>query len=52
MMIDKEVASASPSKVYRVLKEAGILKKEDDDTSRDKGIKQTLKPHEHWHTDI
>jgi len=52
MMIDKNVAYASPSTVYRVLKEAGMLQKKADDTSKGKGFKQPLKPHEHWHTDI
>ena len=52
MMIDKDVAYASPSTVYRVLKEAGMLQKKADDTSRGKGFKQPLMPHEHWHTDI
>jgi putative transposase len=52
MMIDKDVAYASPSTEYRVLKEAEMLQKKADDTSRDKGLKQPLKPHEHWHTNI
>jgi len=52
VMIDKDVAYASPSTVYRVLKEAGMLQKKADDTSRGKGFKQPLVPHEHWHTDI
>ena len=52
MMSDKEVAYASPSTVYRVLKEAGMLQKKADDTSRGKGFKQPLRPHEHWHTNI
>ena len=52
VMIDKDVAYASPSTVYRVLKEAGMLQKKADDTSRGKGFKQPLKPHEHWHTDF
>ena len=42
MMIDKDVAYASPSTVYRVLKEAGMLQKKADDTSRGKGFKQPL----------
>jgi putative transposase len=52
MMIDKDVAYASPSTVYRVLREAGMLQKKVDDTSKGKGFKQPLEPHEHWHTDI
>jgi len=46
MMIDEDVAYASPSTVYRVLKEAGMLQKKADDTSRGKGFKQPLVPHE------
>jgi Fe2+ or Zn2+ uptake regulation protein len=39
-MIDKDVAYASPSTVYRVLKEAGMLQKKADDTrSKGKGFK-------------
>ena len=52
VMIDKDVAYASPSTVYRVLREAGMLQKKADDTSRGKGFKQPLKPHEHRRTDI
>ena len=52
VMIDKDVAYASPSTVYRVLNEAGMLQKKADDTSRGKGFKQPLRLHEQWHTDI
>ena len=52
VMIDKDIAYASPSSVSRVLKEAGMLQKKADGTSRLKGLKQPMKPHEHWHTDI
>ena len=48
MMIDKDVAYASPSTVYRDLKEAGMLQKKADDTSRGKGFKQPLRPHEQY----
>ena len=44
MMIDKEVAYASPSKVYRVLKKAEILKKKDYDSSKRKGFKILWSP--------
>ena len=49
-MIDKDVAYASPSTVYRVLKEQECFKRKL--MSRGKGFKQPLMPHEHWHTDI
>ena len=45
VMIDKDVAYASPSTVYRVLKEAGMLQKKADDTSRGKGFKQIGRAH-------
>ena len=51
-MIDKDVAYASTSTVYCVLKEAGMLQKKADDMNKCKGFKQSLTPHEHWHTDI
>tara|TARA_B100001750_G_C15048157_1_gene370050 strand:+ start:204 stop:341 length:138 start_codon:yes stop_codon:yes gene_type:complete len=37
VIIDKDVAYASPSTVYRVLKESGMLQKKADDSSRGKG---------------
>ena len=43
--IDKDVAYASPSSVYRVLKEAGMLQEKADYTSMSKCFKQPLKPH-------
>jgi putative transposase len=47
-------AYASPSTVYRILKEEGLLngyitRKE---SKRGQGYKQPEKPHEEWHTDI
>lgn len=53
-MIDKDVAYASPSTVYRILKEKGLLngyisKKE---SKKGEGYKQPEKPHKEWHTDI
>ncbi len=53
MMLDANVASASTSSVYRVLKRAGVLKKWGKTTSRKgKGFHQPQKPHQHWHIDI
>lgn len=53
-MIDEDIAYASPSSVYRVLKGAGLLvigfkvkvKR------KGKGYRQPLGPHEEWHIDI
>lgn len=53
MMIDAEVAVCSPSSVYRVLKEAGLLQRHNRKPSgKGKGFVQPLRPHEHWHVDI
>lgn len=53
MMIDAQVAAASPATVYRVLKAAGRLDRVPQGISKKgKGFVQPLRPHEHWHTDI
>ena len=53
MMIDAEVAFASPSTVYRVLKEQGLLGRPADPASaKGQGFDQPTEPHEHWHMDI
>jgi len=53
-MIDEDIAYASPSTVYRVLKEEGLLnlyitRKEN---KKGEGYKQPERAHEEWHTDI
>ena len=53
MMIDRNIVCASPSSVYRVLKEAGVL----DDrklkpSKKGTGFVQPLKANQHWHTDV
>jgi putative transposase len=53
MMLDADVVAASPSSVYRVLKEAGVLEKHNPKPSlKGKGFVQPLRPHEHWHVDV
>ncbi len=53
MMIDARIVSASPSSVYRVLQDAGLLKRWIRSVStKGTGFQQPLGPHEHWHTDI
>jgi len=53
MMLDADVVAVSPSSVYRVLKQAGELKKWAKSLSKKgKGFDQPTKPHEHWHIDI
>lgn len=53
MMIDADVAAASPSTVYRVLKEKGVLQAWNRTASKKgTGFEQPLRPHEHWHIDV
>ena len=53
MMMDEDVVAVSPSSVYRVLKNAGLLRRWNRATSKKgTGFQQPLRPHEHWHTDI
>ena len=53
MMLDADVVACSPSSVYRVLKEAGLLERHSSKpSSKGKGFVQPLTPHEHWHVDV
>jgi transposase InsO family protein len=53
MMMDDDVVAVSPSSVYRVLKNAGLLTRWNRKPSKKgTGFQQPLKPHEHWHIDI
>jgi putative transposase len=53
MMLDADVVAVSPSSVYRVLKDAGLIKAHNSKPSlKGTGFVQPLLPHEHWHVDI
>jgi putative transposase len=53
MMLDRDVVAVSPSSVYRVLKQAGLIDRHNYKPSRKgTGFQQPLRPHEHWHVDI
>jgi putative transposase len=53
MMLDADLVAVSPSSVYRVLKDAGLIKAHNSKPSlKGKGFVQPLRPHEHWHVDI
>jgi putative transposase len=53
MMLDANVVAVSPSSVYRVLKEAGVLDRHNVKPSlKGTGFVQPLRPHEHWHVDV
>jgi transposase InsO family protein len=52
-MLDEEVAAASPTTVWTVLKEAGVMGKRTTTPSRKgQGFEQPTAPHQHWHIDI
>jgi hypothetical protein len=53
MMLDTDIAAVSPSSVWRVLSQAGLLSKWN--TKRSKkgtGFAQPLAAHQHWHIDV
>lgn len=53
MLTDDDVAYASPSTVYRILKGHGLLTLQERKPSRKgKGFNQPTKPHQHWHIDF
>ena len=53
MMLDRDIVAVSPSSVYRVLKEAGLLRRWNRKASgKGTGFTQPVNPHEHWHVDI
>jgi putative transposase len=53
MMLDADVVAVSPSSVWRVLSQAGRLRKWQPKPSRKgTGFEQPLLPHLHWHVDV
>jgi len=53
MMIDNGIVYVSPSSVWRVLHEAGLLQRFSRKASlKGTGFNQPGKPHEHWHVDV
>jgi putative transposase len=53
MMLDADVVAVSPSTVYRVLRQAGLLDRWNRKTSlKGTGFHQPTRIHEHWHIDI
>ncbi len=53
MMMDDDIVAVSPSSVYRVLTNAGLLRRWNGKPSKKgTGFIQPLEPHEHWHIDI
>lgn len=53
MMMDDDILAVSPSTLYRVLSEAGLLRQwKPKPNKKGTGFVQPLQPHEHWHVDI
>ena len=53
MMMDADSVAVSPSSVYRVLSNAGLLNKWNrKESKKGTGFVQPLEAHEHWHIDI
>jgi len=53
MMLDWDLVAVSPSSVYRVLCDAGLMRRHNGKPSlKEKGFQQPLLPHEHWHVDV
>jgi transposase InsO family protein len=54
MMLDEDIVAVSPSTTYRVLRQAGLLKRwnQSHTSSKGRGFQQPLEAHDHWHVDI
>lgn len=52
MMLDADVVAVSPTSVYRVLKDAGLLGRPPKTSMKGTGFQQPLHAHEHWHIDV
>jgi transposase InsO family protein len=53
MMIDEDLVAVSPATVYRVLKQAGAMRRWNGRRSKKgQGFNQPGAPHEHWHVDV
>ena len=53
MMLDADVVAVSPSSVYRVLREAGVLDRfHRSPSKKGTGFVQPLAAHDHWHIDV
>ena len=53
MMLDGDIVAVSPSSVWRVLGQAGLLSKWKGELSKKgTGFEQPLQAHQHWHIDV
>src|SRR6266403_99538 len=53
MMLDADIVAVSPSSVWRVLSQAGLLRKWNGEPSKKgTGFEQPPQPHQHWHIEF
>src|ERR1051326_8933738 len=53
MMLDADIVAVSPSSVWRVLGQAGLLSKwKSTPSKKGTGFEQPPEPHQHWHIDV
>ena len=53
MMLDADVVAVSPSSVYRVLRQAGAMRRWNrKESKKGTGFHQPSAPHRHWHVDV
>ena len=53
MMLDADIVAVSPTSVWRVLGQAGLLSKWNGKSSKKgTGFEQPLAAHQHWHIDV
>ena len=53
MMLDADIVAVSPSSVWRVLGQAGLLSKwKGKPSKKGTGFEQPPAPHQHWHIDV
>jgi hypothetical protein len=53
MMLDADIVAVSPSSVWRVLSQAGLLSKwKGEPSKKGTGFEQPLAAHQHWHIDF
>jgi len=53
MLLDADVVAVSPSSVWRVLSQAGVLSRWNGKRSKKgTGFEQPPQPHQHWHIDV
>ena len=53
MMLDADIVAVSPTSVWRVLSQAGLLSKwRGKPSKKGTGFAQPLAAHQHWHIDV